>query len=67
MGEVPIAIVVPRIAGSTIAVDSLRDHCRARLPAYAVPTRFELADTLPRTEAGKLRRADLREGYALRG
>jgi len=66
LGEAPFAFVVTR-DGTGLDATALRDHCRARLPAYAVPTGFERIDSLPRTAAGKLRRADLQATYALRG
>jgi long-chain acyl-CoA synthetase len=58
MGEVPIAFVVPR-SGTEPGEAELRRHCRAYLPAYKVPNRFCLVDSLPRSEAGKLRREEL--------
>jgi acyl-CoA synthetase (AMP-forming)/AMP-acid ligase II len=66
LGEVPYAFVVAR-DGASPDDTALRDHCRARLAAYAVPVGFERADGLPRTEAGKLRRADLQASHRLRG
>jgi acyl-coenzyme A synthetase/AMP-(fatty) acid ligase len=38
----------------------LRAHCLERLAAFKVPKAFELVSELPRTESGKVRRADLR-------
>ena len=35
-------------------------HCLERLAGFKVPKAFELVDELPRTESGKVRRADLR-------
>jgi acyl-CoA synthetase (AMP-forming)/AMP-acid ligase II len=67
MGEVPLAFVVGDPSGPPLVMEQLRDHCRGRLAAYAVPTRFEQVTSLPRTEAGKLRRADLRASYVARG
>ncbi len=58
-GEAITALVVPR-AGVELTHRALRAHCLERLAAFKVPKAFELVATLPRTESGKLRRADLR-------
>ena len=58
MGEVPAAVVVPRSGAEPGEADLLR-FCRERLPAYEVPVRVVLAESLPRNEAGKLQRQEL--------
>ena len=58
-GEAVTALVVPR-PGETVEAAELRDHCAGRLASFKVPKAFELVEALPRTESGKLRRADLR-------
>ncbi len=58
-GEAVVAHVVPR-AGATLDVDALRSRCRERLARYKCPTHIEVADHLPTTATGKLRRAALR-------
>jgi acyl-CoA synthetase (AMP-forming)/AMP-acid ligase II len=58
MGEVAVAFVVPR-PGRTPSEAELRRHCRAELPAWAVPAALTWVDALPRNEAGKLLRAEL--------
>ncbi|MGI8779999.1 MAG: class I adenylate-forming enzyme family protein [Solirubrobacteraceae bacterium] len=58
-GEAVTALVVPR-AGAEVAQGALRAHCLERLAGYKVPKAFELVGALPRTESGKVRRADLR-------
>jgi len=58
-GEVPIAFVVMRDDATADARDLLR-FCQERLPAYAVPRRFVSVGSLPRNEAGKLLRSELR-------
>jgi acyl-CoA synthetase (AMP-forming)/AMP-acid ligase II len=40
--------------------EDLIGHCKALLPAFKVPQRFRFYDELPRTESGKIRRAELR-------
>ena len=58
-GEAVAALVVPR-PGAAVTADELRAHCAERLAGYKVPKAFELVAELPRTESGKVRRADLR-------
>ncbi|MEJ7780930.1 MAG: AMP-binding protein [Solirubrobacteraceae bacterium] len=40
---------------------SIKDHVRGRLSAYAYPRKVEFVDSLPKTLTGKIRRIDLRE------
>ena len=49
-----------RARAQTVEAAELRDHCAERLASFKVPKAFELVEALPRTESGKLRRADLR-------
>jgi O-succinylbenzoic acid--CoA ligase len=58
-GEAITALVVAR-EGATPDPADLRAHCLERLAAFKVPKAFELVGELPRTESGKVRRADLR-------
>jgi O-succinylbenzoic acid--CoA ligase len=59
-GAVPIAAVVIR-PGAPIPTDAeLRGFCHARLAPYKVPVAFHVVARLPRTPAGKLRRAEVR-------
>jgi O-succinylbenzoic acid--CoA ligase len=51
-------VVAAPDAGLTVA--ALRSHCLERLARFKVPKAFELVAELPRTESGKVRRADLR-------
>jgi O-succinylbenzoic acid--CoA ligase len=53
-----VAVVVPTDASDPDA-ESLRSWCAARLAPFKVPKRIELAEALPRTAAGKLRRGEL--------
>jgi acyl-CoA synthetase (AMP-forming)/AMP-acid ligase II len=64
-GEVPIAFVVMR-QDATASEDDLRRFCQERLPAYAVPRGFTPVRSLPRNEAGKLMRSELRDPRAHR-
>ncbi|OBK63261.1 hypothetical protein A5653_25395 [Mycobacterium colombiense] len=53
------AIVVPADPGCAPSPEELRGFCRERLAAYKVPKTVELVSGLPRSDAGKIRRADL--------
>jgi fatty-acyl-CoA synthase len=61
-GEVGLAVVVPT-PGTKPDVDELRTRLRARLAAFKVPKYVELADELPKTATGKVRKPDLRDRY----
>jgi acyl-coenzyme A synthetase/AMP-(fatty) acid ligase len=63
MGEVPVAFIVPR-PGAGPDPEAVRLFCRSRMPAYRVPARIEVVPSLPRNEAGKLLRAELRARLA---
>jgi long-chain acyl-CoA synthetase len=58
-GEVLKAWVVLR-PGATATVDELRTHCRERLAAYKVPSRWEFVADLPKSTVGKVLRRELR-------
>ncbi len=58
LGEVPAAVVVPRPGAEPGEAELLR-FCRERMPAYEVPVRVVLAESLPRNESGKLLRQEL--------
>ncbi|HEY5835346.1 amino acid adenylation domain-containing protein [Streptomyces sp.] len=48
---------------ASLTSKSLRDHLRARLPAYMVPARIHLCEALPLTETGKVDRHALLAAY----
>jgi O-succinylbenzoic acid--CoA ligase len=58
-GQRVVAHVVPVDPGDPPTLDALRAFAREQLPAYAVPTVLELAEALPRTPSGKVRRREL--------
>src|SRR5919108_3425204 len=58
-GEAVTALVVPR-EGTELVQGELRAHCLERLAPFKVPKAFEIVSRLPRTESGKVRRAELR-------
>jgi long-chain acyl-CoA synthetase len=70
MGEEVMAVVVPADAalvddpaGAGPFVEALEAHCREQLAGYKCPRRWELAASLPRSDAGKLLKRALRDPY----
>lgn len=59
-GQTPVAFVVPATR-TAYAEDELLDLCVRQLASYKRPSLFVRVDALPRTAAGKLQRANLRE------
>jgi len=59
LGEVPVAYLV---TSRPVSDAEIRDHCRAQLTPYKVPTRFVRTESLPRNEAGKVVRSRLLAG-----
>ncbi|WP_431270834.1 AMP-binding protein [Dankookia sp. P2] len=62
MGEQVHAVVVPR-GGAALEAKALEDWCRDRLAGPKRPRSWEVAEELPRSEAGKLLRRILKERY----
>lgn len=58
MGHVPVAFVQPR-EPDAIAESALIAWCRDRIASIKVPRRITVVAELPRTPAGKLRKAEL--------
>jgi acyl-CoA synthetase (AMP-forming)/AMP-acid ligase II len=56
LGEVPVAF----LTGTPVPAAELDALCRAHLVPYKVPVAFHFVDELPRNEAGKLLRRELR-------
>ena len=61
-GEAVWAVVVPK-TGCAPRPEELEAHCRASLGGYKVPKRILVADDLPRTPNGKVRKVELRARY----
>jgi fatty-acyl-CoA synthase len=59
-GEVPAAWVVPR-PGQSLTADEVRAFCRGQIAHYKVPQYVEIAETLPKTVTGKIRKHVLRD------
>ncbi|MCC6436724.1 MAG: AMP-binding protein [Acidimicrobiales bacterium] len=58
-GQVVTAVIVPAADAAVPppSLDAVRDAVKAELPAYCAPRAVELAEDLPRTTLGKVRRA----------
>lgn len=65
MGERVLAVVVPK-PGSNSNADSIRDHCRAHLAGFKVPSFVMFRDELPRNAGGKVVKGILKEEFAAR-
>lgn len=59
-GEVVAAWVVPR-PGATLNAQEVRDYCRGQIAHFKIPHYIQIADQLPRTVTGKVRKHLLRE------
>ena len=59
-GEAVIAVIEPR-AGCTVDVEGLLAAARERLGAVKTPKQIEIMESLPRSNAGKVLRAELRK------
>ena len=59
-GQVPVAAIVLRHGHADPGDEALVALCRARLARFKVPVAFIRLDAVPRTAAGKPRRAELR-------
>lgn len=54
-----IQAVVTLAPNEALTVDELKRHCAEKLPAYMVPEKVDLVETLPRTGNGKIDRRRL--------
>jgi acyl-CoA synthetase (AMP-forming)/AMP-acid ligase II len=58
LGQVIKAVIVPA-PGRKLDVLSVKAHCRDRLASYKIPKLIELANELPKTASGKVKRFEL--------
>jgi acyl-CoA synthetase (AMP-forming)/AMP-acid ligase II len=63
-GESVCAVLVMATGHAEPAIADLRAHCRSRLAAYKVPTRFEFRPGLPVNVSGKVLKTELRQTIA---
>ena len=47
-------------AGCTPSCEALREFCRGKLPAWSIPDRVVIADSIPHGATGKILKAELR-------
>ena len=59
MGEIGVAVVVPRDRVNPPTLEDLRAFCSASLARYKLPEALELVDALPRNPSGKIDRRRL--------
>jgi acyl-CoA synthetase (AMP-forming)/AMP-acid ligase II len=64
MGEIGVAVVVPRDGTAPPTLSELRDHGAAQLAGYKLPERLELRDALPLTAMEKIDRRALAQGLS---
>lgn len=57
-GEVPKAIIVPRLAGQ-LEEKEIIGFCKERLAHYQIPKVLEIRDSLPKTSSGKINKKEL--------
>ena len=61
-GEAIKAVVVPRSPGA-LDLRALRSFARGHLAEFKLPTTLDFVQRLPRTPAGKVQKATLRDPY----
>jgi long-chain acyl-CoA synthetase len=59
LGEAIVAHVVPA-GGEALREKSVLLHCRNILPPYMIPKKIVITESLPKTEGGKVRKAELK-------
>jgi acyl-CoA synthetase (AMP-forming)/AMP-acid ligase II len=64
MGEIGVAVVVPRDDAAPPTLSELRDHGAAQLAGYKLPERLDLRDALPLTAMEKIDRRALVQDLA---
>jgi fatty-acyl-CoA synthase len=62
-GERPVAVVVLK-PGTSLTLDALQTHCRAKLAGFKVPKDLLLRSELPRNPSGKILKRVLRDEIA---
>jgi fatty-acyl-CoA synthase len=63
-GEEILACVIPRDPADPPTLRDVEDFCGGRLAHYKVPRHLRILDAFPMTVSGKVRKVELREGFA---
>jgi len=63
-GEIVAAVVVVR-QGTSVDLETLREHCAGRIASYKIPTRLEVVESLPKNPTGKILKRQLRVALSL--
>ena len=62
-GEVPMAIIVPREPGASVALEEVHDFCAGKLARFKIPRSVRVVKELPRNAAGKVLKHELRSRF----
>ncbi|NMA43337.1 MAG: AMP-binding protein [Oligosphaeraceae bacterium] len=60
LGELIKAFIVLE-KGATLGETDIRRHCHKNLPSYKIPHHFEFLNALPRNQAGKIQKEELKK------
>ncbi|WP_051248076.1 AMP-binding protein [Nocardioides halotolerans] len=60
LSEEDVMVVVTPVEGTLLDLEELAGFCAEQMPRYMVPRYWNLADTLPRTQTGKIEKFRLR-------
>ncbi|MGH9154072.1 MAG: AMP-binding protein, partial [Acidimicrobiales bacterium] len=63
LGEEEVLLVVRAAVGDDVDLPALLDHCRRRLPDFAVPRYFRVVDELPHLATHKVDKRRLRQAW----
>jgi long-chain acyl-CoA synthetase len=58
-----VAAAIQLVPGASLTTDAIRDHVRAHLSAFKVPSVVAFHDNLPREDTGKMFKRKLRAPY----
>ena len=61
MGEIGVAVIVPKEFANPPTVEDLREHAGERLAQYKLPEAIRIVEALPRNTSDKIDRLKLRD------
>jgi fatty-acyl-CoA synthase len=65
MGEAVMAVVQPAAGAETDTLaDELAGYVRTKIAPFKVPRKFDFSDQLPRSDTGKMMKAELKHNYS---